>query len=332
MNNPEAFYITGATGFLGNHILKLLTKKDNVQIFVFVMPNDKNLPNLKKYQNVKISFGNLLSKEDVTKFLSIPFEGKKYLIHCAGKITTLKSGDESVIKINYEGSKNIVDAVKNNNFTKVVYISSVDALTINDTGVILEQDIYDKDKVVGIYGKSKCLANNYFLDNLDNSVIILPSALFGPEELASCPINSAIKKMVNNKLPAIVKGGYNLVDVRDCAEAIINACYYGKNKNSYILSGHYITIKELMKECSNLSACKEIRFTVPHFLIGIADPFIRLKCKITHKTPLFTSFSMYCLRQNSNYSYQKAQTDLSFTPRPLLESLKDTVNISKNDQ
>ena len=84
-----------------------------------------------------------------------------------------------------------------------------------------------------------------------------------------------------------------------------------------------------MKQCSILTNCKEVKFTVPHFLINIADPFIRLDSKIKHKTPIFTGFSMYCLRQNSNYTMEKAHKDLSFNPRPLLDSLKDTINFLK---
>ena len=324
-SNKEAFFITGATGFLGSHIVKILSKRDNVQIFAFVLKNDVNTSNLYKYKNVHVIFGNILNENDVDKFLSTPFKGNKYLIHCAGKITTLKNDDGFVMKVNYDGSKNIVNSIKDKNYKKVVYISSVDSLSKSNEKIITEQERYDPKNVVGIYGKSKCFANNYFLNNLDNCVIILPSALYGPDDPINCPINNAINKMINNKLPAIVKGGYNLVDVRDCAQAIINACYFGNDKNSYILGGYYISIKNLMKQCSAFTKCKEVRFTVPHFLIHLADPFIRLNSKIKHKTPLFTGFSMYCLKQNSNYTHQKAHDDLSFTPRPLFESLDDTI-------
>ena len=79
------------------------------------------------------------------------------------KITTLKNDDGFVMKVNYDGSKNIVNSIKDKNYKKVVYISSVDSLSKSNEKIITEQERYDPKNVVGIYGKSKCFANNYFL-------------------------------------------------------------------------------------------------------------------------------------------------------------------------
>ena len=332
-SNCEAFYITGASGFLGNHVLKTVLKNKNATVFVLLMEKDPGIKRLSQYPNVHICFGNLLDKDSVDKFLSSPFDGDKYLIHCAGKITTLKKHDEMVMKINYEGSKNIVDFAKKINFKKVIYISSVDSLAlVKGHDEIIEQDYYHLDNVIGIYGKSKVLANNYFLDNIPNSVIILPSALFGPDDPLNCPINYVIQRLITNKMPALVKGGYNLVDVRDVADAIVNACYNGKDGQSYILGGNNILVRDIAKKCRELTGCKKVKFCVPHFIIKMISPFVVLSSKIKHKSPIFTGFSMDCLKQNSNYTHQKASRDLNFIVRPLDESFIDTINFLKAEK
>ncbi len=329
----EAYFITGASGFLGSHILKNILKNKNATVFAFLMENDKGAKRLENHSNVHLCFGNLLNKDSVNNFLSLPFDGDKYLIHCAGKITTLKKHDSAVMKINYEGSKNIVDCAKNIDFKKIIYISSVDSLSIvKDNNEILEQNYYFPDKVAGIYGKSKALANNYFLDNLPNSVIILPSALYGPDDPLNCPINFAIQQFISNKMPALVKGGYNLVDVRDVADAIVSACYLSKNGQSYILGGNNISIKDICLKCHDITGCKNVKFFVPHFIIKLISPFIVLFSKIKHKTPIFTGFSMDCLKQNSNYSHQKASRELNFKIRDLDESFKDTIKFLKEEK
>lgn len=83
----EAYFITGASGFLGSHILK----NKNATVFAFLMENDKGVKRLENHSNVHLCYGNLLNKDSVNNYLSLPFDGDKYLIHYAGKITTLKN-------------------------------------------------------------------------------------------------------------------------------------------------------------------------------------------------------------------------------------------------
>ena len=330
----KTYFITGISGFLGRNLtIELLKQKDN-QIVGLVLPNEKNLKFYEQYDSVTLLRGNILNKDEVLQFLSIPTNGDKYLIHAAGKISVYKKNDPLTTEINVVGTRNVIDACINKGFKKVVYVSSVDSVPKRKgNDVIYEPEEYDINKVDGVYSKSKVQANNIVLDAVKNSgldaCIVLPSAIMGPNDPFNAPINSAIKKFLNNKLPAITKGGYNIVDVRDVAKGILLALENSKPGEPYFLTGRYVSVKELIEIAGKEANKKPVKNKVPHFVIKIVSPFIEAHAKAHHKAPLFTGFSMDCLMQNSNYSCDKARKELGYEPRPLEETMKDTINWMK---
>lgn len=326
------YYITGLTGFLGNNLLLELEKTNDFKIIAFVLPNEIDFECLKK-PYIKCVTGSLLDKEDIRRFLSEKGEGDKIVIHIAGRVSTYRRHDKLTMQINYDGTKNVVDSMNEiGGFRKLVYISSVDSMPRNNHhNEITEVGYYNLSRVDGVYGRSKALANNYIIDNLNaESVIILPSAIIGPNDPRLAPLNHAIKSFLNDKLPAVTKGGYNLVDSRDVAKSILLASYFGKNKESYLITGNYISVQGLIDLAAELSNKKTIKRKVPLIIIKIISPFIEIHSRLHRKMPLFNSFSMDCLNQNSNYSYKKAHSQLGYEPTPIKETIKDTIDWMNN--
>lgn len=326
----KIYYITGISGFLGRNLtMKLLDMKD-VHIIGFVLPNEKNLEFYEQYENITLVRGNILNREDVDTFLSYPSKGDKYLIHAAGRISTYRHNDPLTLKVNVEGTRNIIESAVSKGFKKVVYVSSVDSVAKRkDNDTIYEPDIYDIDKVDGVYSKSKVLANNIVLEAVKNhnldACIVLPSAMMGPNDPFNSPINLAIKKFLNDKLPMITKGGYDIVDVRDVSDGIISALEKGKAGESYLLTGTQISVKDLIGVAAKVSNKKPVTKCVSHFLVKLVSPFIEMDARCKKKTPLFTGFSMDCLMQNSNYSSQKAEAELSYKVTSIEETMEATI-------
>ena len=326
----KTYYITGISGFLGRNIVKeILSREPDADIVGFVLPNDKNKDFSMYGKEPLLVEGNILNKEDVKRFLSTHDKEYKILIHAAGRISVYKKGDPLTTTINVEGTKIVTDAAIECGISKMIYVSSVDALDKhlgNET--IYEQSRYDETKVDGVYSKSKANASNYVLDKANKVfevVIVNPSAIMGPDDPFGAPINIAIKKAIHNKLPAVTKGGYDIVDVRDVASGIVSLVDKGISKESYLLTGHYISVKDLMNKTCEISGAKKVKFVVPHWLIKCISPFVELYAKIAKKKPLFTGFSMDCLNQNSNYSYQKSEALFGYKPRLIEETLIDTI-------
>jgi len=324
------FYITGGTGHLGrNIILKLL--ESHQKIVALALPGDKNTSFDDPESLITFVYGNLIFQSDVDRFLDTGFnkKSKRVLIHCAGYISLKKKSDPKAELINYEGTKIIMDKAKEKGFDKAIYVSSVDALPkpINN-GVIKEVQYFDISLTKGAYAISKAKASNYcFLlaKRGFNVSLVLPTAILGPEDKLGGPINTIISMFLNHKLKAIVRGKYDLVDSRDVASGILSCVKNGQKGKSYILAGHQISIPDLFRKIGVISKLNPPRIIVPHFLIKMVSPSLNYVAKKKKKKPLFNGFTMDALSENSNYSYKAAGLDLGYEPRPLEETLVDTI-------
>ena len=113
--------------------------------------------------------------------------------------------------------------------------------------------------------------------------------------------------------------------MRDVAKGILLAAEKGKAGESYLLTGHNISVEDLIGEAAKVVTKDPVKRIAPTFAIKLASPFIGMHARLHHKMPLFTAFAIDCLMQNSNFSYKKAHEELGYEPIPLDITMKDTI-------
>ena len=323
-----SYFITGIAGFLGNNLAKEIQAADPAADIVgFVQTGDPCIY-LDK-ERIRLIEGDLFDLESIERFLSTPVkDGKRHLIHVAGRISVYRNNDPLTTKVNVKGTENVLAAALSHHIDRFVYVSSVDALSKVEMGKkILEQETYDPDVLEGVYSKSKAIASNLVLKARQcgmETLVVLPSAILGPNDPGRSPINDAIARFLKGKLPAVVEGAYDLVDVRDVAKGIVLVLAQGQSGESYLLTGNHCEVIDLIGLAAEASGKKPVKLKVPTFLVKMASPFIEIDARKRCKTPLFTSFAIDCLRQNSDYSHDKASS-LGYQPRPLKKTVEDTV-------
>ena len=334
----RTFFITGISGHLGRTIAHELLL-NNEKVVGFVMPNEKNL-NIKDYPNNKnltIVYGTVLNEKDLDTFLTAKNNTNKILIHCAGLISISKKYEENVYKVNVDGTKLVTNKAIEHKVHKYIYVSSVHAIKENGkNGLITETLNFNPDDVEGTYAKTKAIATAYVLaatkDKI-NTTVVHPSGIMGPNDFLKGNINSVLTQYLKGSLTAIVKGGYDVVDVRDVAHGIISAVEHGKDHNTYILSGNYVSIKKMLDIASDFTNKKKIKFVLPSWFITLTMPMIALHFVIRRQKPLFTLYSLRTLISNSNFSNEKARKDLNYAPRDIKITINDTINwLIKYDQ
>lgn len=325
------YYITGATGHLGRTIVNmLLTLKKT--IVAFVLPHDKKRQ-FNMHDDGQLSFvdGDITKYDDVEKFLDFNSSAStQIVIHCAGIITVEKSFNKVIYDINVGGTKNIVDIAKKRSVEKFVYVSSVHALKeLSKKGLIKEQTSFNPEEVNGFYAKTKAEASQYVIDACKdglNGIIVHPSAIIGPNDEMNGHFTAVINNIIDGSLTSIVKGGYNIVDVRDVADGIIKAAESGQNGKSYLLSGEYHSIYEIVEMACHIAKIRKIRHILPIWFVKLFAPLALLWSKIKRQPPIFTAYSMNTLVSNSNFSNSLAVRELGFSVRPFSKTMEDTVN------
>ncbi|NLA25111.1 MAG: NAD-dependent epimerase/dehydratase family protein [Bacteroidales bacterium] len=317
------YLITGASGHLGSAIIQELLKTKQT-IYALALPNDKHIP-----KGVHIIEGDITSKNSLTPFFNHNNDKEKVLIHCAGVISIQTKIDPLLYEVNVVGTQNILDLSLEYGISKVIHVSSVHAIKELPHGqIIKEADTFNKEEVIGAYAKTKAEATQYALGMAKkglNISIVHPAGIIGPYDRGKGHFTSLIVEFCTDKSVVGIKGGYDLVDVRDVASGIISAVNKGEKGNCYILSNRHFSVKELLNLLADLIKKKRIRFFLPIWLAKISAPLAEVYYKLMRKPPLFTSYSIYTLGSNSNFSNEKAKKELGYTTRPMEETLLDTI-------
>lgn len=324
----KIYIVTGANGFLGNNIIRKLEQDDNNEIRAFIL-NGESIKSLEKLK-CKIYYGDVAKKETLLPLFE-NIDGKEvFVIHCAAVVYIKTKYNPLVYNVNVNGTKNVVDKVIETK-AKLIYISSVHAIPEKENNDLIEEITdFNPDEVHGLYAKTKAEAAKYVMNAVKNknlnACIIHPSGIIGPYDYGNSHLTELVREVSNGKLFATVKGGYDFVDVRDVAAAIITASKKDNKGECYILSNKYITIKELSDLICDVQGIKKIKIVLPICLAKIIVPFFEAYYNLKKQTPLFTKYSLYALSSNSNFSNKKAKEELGYKNRDMKDTIKDTIS------
>lgn len=320
----EKYIITGAAGHIGNVLARKLIEQ-NKKVVALALPGEdvSSLEGL----NLEIVYGDVTNREFIFKFI----EKDAIIMHLAGIIDIGTLPTKLIENVNVQGTKNIVDACVENKVKKLVYLSTVhiiDPLKMGDS--LVEPTEFDKDKVIGTYAKTKLEATKYIFEtcrtkNL-NATVLYPSGVIGPYDFKISEIGQVILDYVNHKLLAYVRGGYNFVDVRDVADAIISSVEKGRKGEGYIVSGRAISLKEILIVINKKLGRKRLPPKIALWFVVMMSGISNLYYKVRNKKPVFSKYSLYTLNSNNNFSNEKAKKELGFNPTEIEKSIEDSVD------
>jgi len=315
--------ITGATGHVGNVLVRKLVSLDReVRVLIESNTDDSVLNNLR----IEKSTGNLLDLDSLEK----AFKGADTVYHLAGKISLIPSENNIVQKINYDGTMNVIEACKKCNVKKLVYMSSVHALEEPEEGIVIDEFYpFDPDNNRGQYDKSKAMASIKVMQSIKSgfeAIVVCPSGIIGPYDSLVSFMGKTIIDFINGRIKFLIDGAYDFVDVRDVVEGTILAADKGIAGEKYILSGQRITVDEIMEILSSVSKFKIPKFKIPKWVASAAATVATVYYEVFKVKPFFTKYSFNTLQRNSKFSHLKASNELGYNPRPIRESILDSVN------
>ena len=315
------FVVTGATGYVGGVLVRtLLAKGEDVRVVIPPFEDGKVLEDL----DVELMFADVTNYESIKKAIN----KDDIVLHVAGMISILSGSAEKLNRVNITGTSNVVKACLENKAKRMVYVSSVHAFPELD-GEISEGTVIDPILAYGNYGRSKARATlqvfNGIKEGLD-AVIVHPSGVFGPFDFTGKnSLTQVLKKYIDGKQKAVIKGGYDFVDVRDIAKGIYLAATKGKKGRNYILSGHFITVEKLVLELSKITGKKSPKFNCPKSLALFIAPFAELFSRISRFAPMLTRYSIHTLMTKTRFNNNRAKRELGWSPREVNSSLADIV-------
>lgn len=313
--------VTGAAGHIGNVLVRELLS-DGRKVRVLILP-DEDISSLEGL-DVEVMEGNVLDPASLIKAM----KGVDIVFHLAGVISIMPGENEWMHKVNVVGTKNVLWAAKESKISRLIYTSSIHALSRNWIGKINETVPFDPDTLAGGYDRTKAAASIAVLEAVKdglNAVIVCPTGVIGPHDYRGSEMGDLVQSWFRKRIHLLVKGAYDFVDVRDVARGHILACDRGRTGEVYILSGWQIKVFELKKLVQGVLGRRIVSLTIPMPLAKITAWFMPLYYRLSKKTPKFTKYSLETLQSNSDVSNQKARRELGYKPRKLVVTVKDTV-------
>ena len=322
----KLWLVTGATGHVGTILVSVLQQRGE-HVRALVRPNS----NIVAHSNVEIYEGDIRNRESLIPFFDRGDYDYVSLVHCAALITIASKHNPEVWNINVHGTNNVMSLARDTGVDRIVYVSSVHAIPERSANeIITEVSSFSPNLVHGQYAKSKAAAAQIVMDYAKaglNVSIVHPSGIIGPGDTRSRNhMIRTIQAISDGKISVGLQGGYDFVDSRDVADGIIGCEEKGRPGECYILNGHYIGVLELVNSIRKIRGKKTTRIEAPHALAKLIAPVAEYFSRTFSKdAPLLTPYSVYTLHTNGRFSHEKATREFDYHPRPMEESIRDSL-------
>lgn len=307
--------ITGASGFLGSYITKLMVEKGyavkatyRANKLPFYIPSEIS-------KNVIWVKGNVLDADS----LQSAMQGVDTIIHAAGIVSYLKKDRKEMYDVNINGTRNIVTIALEKNIKKFVHISSIAAIGTSSNGSCLnEESKWVESKFNTHYAITKLRSEQEVWQALNkglNGVIINPSTIlgFGDWNNSSCEIF----KNVYEEFKWYSGGVSGFVDVEDVAYAVLLLMELNISRERFIISNENWSFKKLMNTIADGFGKKHPDYKATLYLLSIVWRLEKLKSFFNKKEPLLTkeiatvAQSITCFKNDKILS---ALPQFSFSP------------------
>ena len=301
--------VTGASGFLGWHIAKLLVERGH-RVRALVRPQSRAIG-----LDVDTVIGDL---RDVAS-LERAAAGCSLVFHVAADYRLWAKDPRELYASNAGGTRNLLEAAKQAGVERVVYTSTVGCIGIPRGGIGDEDAPVSLEEMCGDYKRSKFLAEQVALEYARGGlpvVIVNPTAPIGDHDVKPTPTGQIVLDFLNGAMPAFIDTGLNLVDVRDVAGGHLLACERGRPGERYILGSQNLTLAEILQKLARIAGRKAPTVRLPYAVAWLAGAGSTALAKLSGKPPRVALDAVRVARKKMWVSHQKASRELGFDPAP----------------
>ncbi len=310
--------VTGAAGFIGGALVRRLTRLGRPVRAVF------------RHRRGDVATGRVeWRRADVRDPQSLrgAFHGAATVFHLAAVVSIEGDQGGRVTATNVQGAANAARIALESGVRRFVHVSSVHAFDLRLQDRVLdeghpratsrEHTSYDRSKALGEAEVRRVI------DSGLNGVIVHPTGALGPGDGGPTPTGQFLLDLYRGRIPALVRGGFNWVDVRDVVAGALAAESAGRRGESYLLAGHWHSMRELGEMASRATGCRIPRLVLPIAVGKIWAPIQVAWDRSRGRRLLFTRESLDSVAGSHRISARKAKRELGFKARPIHESIAD---------
>lgn len=327
-------FVTGGTGLVGSHLMLELLKQDRAvralkrpksdlskirRTFGWYVKNPDEL-----FNRIQWVDGDMLDYYALEDAL----EGVAHVYHCAGMVSFNSSQGNEMLRINQQGTANLVNASLEKQVKKLCHVSSVSALGRSRQGeTITEQHFWKTSRHNSVYAKSKYAAEREVWRGIEeglDAVVINPSIIIGPGDWKSG--STRLFSGVSHGIPFYTYGVAGYVDVRDVTDIMIRLMESSINGERFIISAEDISYRDLLTDIAKAIGKKPPKIRVYKWMAELGWRFFSLISPNGNYTRETTrsAFNRYF------YDHSKIKKALDYSFTPVSESIAYTGKIFLN--
>ena len=316
--------VTGASSFLGYHVAKRLNEQG-------IRPRVLELRGSRLEPLDRLDVERVPGDLDSADAISRACAGVETILHLAFKVS-VGGGQETLDemeRINVGGTERLLDLAAAQGVSRAVVAGSALAVGVNREPAALDENASWSDHGFDFpYALNRRKAEQAALDRAKPGfavVVVCPAFTLGPDDPVGAPANALIKALITNKLWITLPVGFGVLDVRDFANAAILAAERGRSGQRYLISGHNVTTSQLLQEAAGVAGVRAPRIVPPMMLLSAAVRALGLFSRVKGKPAPVTPSVLQIVNRFAWYDTTRARTDLGWEPRPLRQTLEDTI-------
>lgn len=316
-------FITGATGFVGGNLIRsLLSDGYQVRALIRDGSDHRNIEGLP----IETVAGDLGNQQALAEYLS----GCDCVFHVAAHYSLWLKDREAIYRANVTGTQNLLAASQIAKIKRFIHTSSVAAIGVPAPGQLADEETETSvGQLVSDYKKSKFLAEQAAFqaarDGLD-VVVVNPSTPIGAYDVKPTPTGEIILRFLQDRMPAYVHTGLNLIDVEDVARGHILAWQRGRSGERYILGHRNLTLKTMLEMISAITGKPAPKFAIPHVIpqaVAFLDELIL--ARYFGKTPQVSYYSVQMSKKAMYYDSSKAVRELGLPQSPIEGAIEKAI-------
>ena len=331
------YVITGATGFLGANLVRLLLEEGHQVECIIRKPNA-----LVEGLSVGLHTIPLVDSVSEVTALAKVMDGAEGVFHLAGLFDPSPEGMGRMTQVHVFGTRALLNAAEQAGVSRFVHCSS--SVTVGfaqkKPNAIEECESWSFDPNV-IYGTSGAL-RHYYNTKVQSedlvlgwvgleTVVVNPDYILGAYDVKPTS-GQMLLSLCKGRLPVYPGGGKCFLGAKDCAQAHLAAMTHGRPGQRYLLGHHNLTYKELLTSAASVLGTSAPRWQMPTLgtsVLGMLGK--RLSSVDPHR---FAGLNPYVLRSMQENRYRtgaKMIGELNVQPAPIEEAIEETIRWFKDN-
>ncbi|MYE24925.1 MAG: NAD-dependent epimerase/dehydratase family protein [Gammaproteobacteria bacterium] len=313
--------ITGASGHIGGVLARMLVHR-------FGPGQVRAIHRGRRGTAADLGIGWVHGELQDAESLNAAFKGAEVVYHLAALISLHGDRAEEFHRTNVLGTRNVVAAALAAGVRRLVHVSSIHAYDQEPADEVLDESRGPAHDPHDPYGLSKAAGEVEVRRGIEkglDAVIVNPTSVIGPYDAGPSHMGQLFLDLYRRRIPALVAGGYDWVDVRDVASATMAAETQARCGENHLVSGHWQTMGKLAELAEQATGVASPRLRFPVSLAQLWAPCQVFLDRRRGRRPLYTPMAVRVMAAgNRRVSNAKARQTLGLNPRPLAETVNDT--------